>query len=335
MKKVTILFSSFLLLSSTFCYSQSVEIKGDFNGQSINYSSTEVSGTLEVYQIDIGFPSIPLVDIKALEIKGLNYNQNNNGKTFSIVEKPNNEGEVRVELNIANTCSGDIKCKNGNLVIEELSDNNIIASGFVVFENNSNQFSKKAIPDTLIFDINAPLFDAIPKLANEELEDNYQFENITISGELSEEFIYGSEFKNKALLGNVEFRIGYIEIEMEEPNNGKDIEIELWAAFSSMDEFSAKNRFDKKLKPGKYEIIPMPEFDDSTAYVNSIKSLKRNQIFGQIDDDKIYEDFPIMGELIIEHISDKRMKGSFDLQVLHEDRKEYLSGKFEVPVEIR
>jgi hypothetical protein len=320
-----------IFLISLKSFSQSIEIKGVVIGKTIDYQSTKVHGTLYANQIDIGFTLIPLVNIEAFEIYKLNYSQNINGKTFKIVDKINNDNQVRIELNIDKTCGGDIICKNGIIAIEKFSCEHIEASGFIIFENDTNQFYSYQNHDTLEFIINTPLYNAIQKYPYEKLDSNYHFGNVELSGVLYQKFKNSSNSNENTFYGQFKFKsLRHIELEIED----EMLEIDLFSGFDSRYEFSHTNRFDKKLEPGEYEIIPLPVIEDSLDYMKFLKSIKINQIAGQIEKVKKYEDNPVSGVLIIEHISDKRCKGSFDLEIAVNDKKEILKGKFEVPVKV-
>jgi hypothetical protein len=188
--------------------------------------------------------------------------------------------------------------------------------------------------DTLSFIINTPLFNAIPKLTHEELDENYNFNNAILSGNLnSDEFVYGSDFKEKKLDGIVEFDLNDIEFKFRKSNNSPtEFEVTFWGGFYKWNEITHEHRLDEKLKPGKYEILSYPEFTDSIGYINYIKSLTSNQLFGDIDDDKKFDHIPVTGVLNIITVSDKKMSGNFDLKLTDNARKGTIHGQFELPV---
>lgn len=326
--RITIYVLFFLMSSISF--SQTIEFNGNWQQNKIDSKSKNVRATLNIDNIDIEFLTIAELNIEAIEIRDFDYGKVEIGKTYFITKNPNKDNEIQLDLNVPKTC-GDIECDNGELVFNKLTDDYINANGYVIIIRPSFMTN-----DTLSFKINTPMFNAIPELSHEKLDKNYIFENVVLSGNLnSDEFIYGSEFKERKLVGKVEFDLKDIEFKLKQADDlPTELKVTFRGGFYKWNEVTHKHRLDEKLKPGKYEIILQPEYKDSLDYVNHIKNLTSNQLFGDIDDDKKLDHIPVTGVLNITTVSDKKMSGYFDLVISDKDCEGTIYGKFELPVEI-
>lgn len=320
--------SLLLLFFFTVSFSQNVEFKGIWQQKKIDTKSKNVRATLNVDNIDIEFSTIPELNIEAIEIRSLDYQRIKTDMIYFITKYPKKDNEIRIDLNVPKTC-GDIECNKGELIFKKLTDNHINTKGYIIITRPGFLTN-----DTLSFIINTPLFNAIPKLTHEELDENYTFNNVVLSGSLnSNEFIYGSEFKEKKLVGIVEFDLNDIEIKLKATDKmPTDFELTFLGGFYKWNEITHKHRLDEKIKPGTYEIVSHPEFTDSLGYINYIKSLTSKQLFGDIDDDKKFDHIPVTGVLNIITVSDKKMSGNFDLKLTDKECKGTIYGQFELPV---
>lgn len=124
-----------LLLFSTVSFSQTVEFKGNWQQKRLDLQIKNVQGTLNIDNIDIEFETIPVLNIEAIEIRDIDYRKIDIGRTYNVVEKPNKDNEISIDLNIPNTC-GDIDCDKGELYYYKLTDKRISGDFDLIFNKD-------------------------------------------------------------------------------------------------------------------------------------------------------------------------------------------------------